>query len=66
MATFKSNVEDIVLNADGALGDVYLVSRDRKYFLAHRIVLVLYLLDVVVNRKLDINYKKLNLLQRLQ
>ncbi len=40
VSTFKSKVEEIVLNADAGLGDVYLVSRDRRYFLAHRIVLV--------------------------
>ncbi len=40
VATFKSNVEEIVLNADADLGDVYLASWDRQYFLAHRIVLV--------------------------
>ena len=39
-ATFRSKVEEIVLNADAGLGDVYLVSQDRRYFLAHRIVLV--------------------------
>ncbi len=38
--TFKSNVEEIVLNADAELGDVYLASWDRKYYLAHKIVLV--------------------------
>ena len=36
--TLQSKVEDIVANSD--LGDVILVSSDRKYFLAHRLVLV--------------------------
>ena len=40
VSTFKSKVEEIVLNADADLGDVYLASWDRQYFLAHRIVLV--------------------------
>ena len=38
--TLHSKVEEILFNADPGLGDVYLVSRDRHYFLAHRIVLV--------------------------
>lgn len=37
---FHSKVEEIILNADPGFGDIYLVSRDRHYFLAHRIVLV--------------------------
>ncbi len=47
-ATFRSKVEEIVLNADAGLGDVYLVSQDRKYFLAHRIVLVrIWVIEII-------------------
>ncbi len=41
--TLRRNIEDIqdvVKNVDSTFGDVYLVSDDRRYFLAHRIVLV--------------------------
>ena len=42
--TLQSSYKDIVANADSKLGDVCLVSADRKYFLAHRIVLVCFFL----------------------
>ena len=40
--TLKRNIEDIVKNVDSKFGDVYLVSEDRRYFLAHKIILVLF------------------------
>jgi hypothetical protein len=39
--TLKRNIEDIVKNVDSKFGDVYLVSEDRRYFLAHKIILVI-------------------------
>lgn len=37
--TFYANVCDITLNASSKLGDVYLVSQDKRYFVAHKMVL---------------------------
>lgn len=37
--TFQRNICDITLNAPSKLGDVYLISNDCRYFLAHKMVL---------------------------
>ena len=59
----QSKAQDIVGNADSNLGDVVLISSDRKYFLAHRTVLVCYCSLIVIIREFreyfeDIKWKK--------
>lgn len=37
--TFQRNICDITLNASSKLTDIYLISKDRRYFIAHKMVL---------------------------
>ena len=39
-ALLKGDLSQVILNAHPKHGDVYLVSQDRRYFVAHKIVLI--------------------------
>jgi hypothetical protein len=54
-AILQSKVEDILGNADANHGDVILISSDRKYFMAHRLVLVWPFPGSVINFKAILN-----------